>query len=79
MRLMFTEPTESAVGMRIFDVEANGARRLKNFDIFKAAGGKLRGVDRTFDVLVNDGFLLLAFRPRRGQAVVSALSIAPRE
>ena len=79
VHLKFTEPTESAVGMRIFDVEANGAMQLKNFDIFKAAGGKLRGVDRTFDVEVNDGFLILAFRPRRGQAVVSALSIAPRE
>ena len=76
--LKFEEPTANAAGMRIFDVEVNGTTRLKDFDVFKEAGGKLRGVDRTFEVRVDDGFLILAFRPQRGYAVVSALSITPR-
>ncbi|MDP9088012.1 MAG: malectin domain-containing carbohydrate-binding protein [Pseudomonadota bacterium] len=75
--LRFEEPTAGVTGMRIFDVEANGTTRLKDFDVFKAAGGQLRGVDRTFDVRVDGGVLILAFRPRRGNAVVSALSITP--
>jgi beta-galactosidase len=77
VRLEFEEPTASAAGMRIFDVEANGATRLKDFDVFKAAGGKLRGVEREFEVRIEDGTLRLAFRPQRGSAVVSALSITP--
>lgn len=75
--LKFQEPTASAAGMRIFDVEANGKTRLKEFDIFKAAGGRQRGVDRSFEVKVGEGVLSLAFRPQRGNAVVSALSITP--
>lgn len=77
VRLEFEEPTASAAGIRIFDVEANGTTRLKDFDVFKAAGGKLRGVEREFEVRIEDGFLRLAFRPQRGSAVVSALSITP--
>jgi len=46
-------------------------------DIFEAAGGKLKGVDRAFDAGVDNGVLVLAFRPRRGNALVSALSITP--
>jgi hypothetical protein len=33
--------------------------------------------ERVFDVTANDVTLILAFRPRRGSALVSALSITP--
>jgi hypothetical protein len=35
------------------------------------------GVDQFFAAAVDNGMLVLAFRPRRGSAVVSALSITP--
>jgi beta-galactosidase len=75
--LRFAEPAATAAGERLFDVTANGLVKLHEFDILQAAGGRLKGVDRAFDAEVDHGVLLLAFRPRRGKALVSALSIAP--
>ena len=77
VRLKFAESTATAPGERVFDVTANGVLQLREFDILKAAGGRLKGVDQSFDAAVDDGFLVLAFRPRRGSALVSALSITP--
>jgi beta-galactosidase len=77
--LKFVEPDSIGVGDRLFDVVANQVTRLDAFDVLAAAGGKLKGVERSFDVSVSDAVLVLAFRPRRGNAMVSALSIAPLE
>lgn len=73
--LRFVEPAAIAAGQRVFDVEANGTKVLKGFDVFAAAGGRLRGVQRSFEAAVNDGTLLIAFRPLRGSAVVSSLVV----
>ncbi len=73
----FTEPAATRRGERVFDVNVNGKTVLHNFDIFAAAGGKLKGVERSFDATAKDGFLAITFRPSRGQALVSSLSIAP--
>jgi hypothetical protein len=51
--------------------------QLQAFDILEAAGGRLKGVNRSFDAGVDHGVLVLAFHPRRGSALVSALSITP--
>lgn len=40
LRLHFAEKKFDAAGMRLFNVEINGERKLSNFDIFAAAGGK---------------------------------------
>jgi beta-galactosidase len=77
--LKFEEPSATAAGERVFDVAANEVTRLEAFDILAAAGGKLKGVDRAFDAAVSNGMLVLAFRPRRGNALISALSITPLE
>jgi beta-galactosidase len=77
--LKFEEPATTAAGERVFDVVANEVTRLEALDILATAGGKLKGVDRAFDAAVSDGVLVLAFRPRRGKALVSALSITPLE
>jgi beta-galactosidase len=77
VQLKFAEPTVTAPGDRVFDVTANGVTQLHEFDVLKAAGGRLKGVDRFFDAAVDNGVLILAFRPRRGSALVSALSITP--
>jgi beta-galactosidase len=77
VQLNFAEPTATGRGERVFDVTANDVMQLRQFDIVKAAGGGLKGVDRMFDADVDNGLLVLAFRPRRGSALVSALSITP--
>jgi beta-galactosidase len=74
---MFAEPTAIGAGERLIDVAVNGVARIENFDILAAAGGPLKGVNRALDATVTDGILTLAFRPRRGDALVSALSITP--
>ena len=76
VQLKFAEPTATAAGERVFDVTANNSVALREFDIFKAAG-RLKGVDRSFDAVVDNGTLVLAFKPRRGSALVSALAITP--
>jgi beta-galactosidase len=73
----FTEPAATKRGERVFDVDVNGKTVLHEFDIFAAAGGKLKSVERSFDVTAKDGFLVITFRPSQGQALVSSLAIAP--
>ena len=73
----FVEPTAGASGERVFDVDVNGKSVLKGFDVFAAAGGKLKGVERAFEAAAKDGTLLIAFRPSRGKAVVSSLVVVP--
>jgi beta-galactosidase len=73
----FEEPIASTAGARLFDVAVNGETMLKDFDVFAVAGGKLRGVDREFEATAKNGCLLLSFRSRKREALVSALSITP--
>jgi beta-galactosidase len=75
--LRFAEPTAAAAGERVFDVSVNGKRLLKHVDLFSAAGGKLKAVDETVQAKAEEGALLIEFQPVKGQAVVSAISIAP--
>ena len=77
VQLKFEEPAAAGPGERVFDVTANDVMQLRGFDISQAAGGRLKGVDRVFDAGVDNGILVLAFRPRRGSALISALSITP--
>jgi beta-galactosidase len=63
-------------GEREFDVQIDGRIILKRFDVFAAAGGRLKGVDRSFDTTARDGGILVGFRAGKGAALVSALSIA---
>jgi beta-galactosidase len=74
--LKFQEPVADAAGAREFDVRVNGKTLLRRFDIFAAAGGKLKAVDRFFDTTSRDGAILIEFHPLKGSALVSALSIA---
>jgi len=39
------------------------------------AGGKLKGVDRSFETISRGGGIVIEFRPTKGNALVSALSI----
>ena len=73
--LKFQEPVADAAGVREFDVLINGSTVLKRFDPFLSAGGKLRGIDRTIKSTARAGAILIEFRPVKGRALVSAVSI----
>jgi fibronectin type 3 domain-containing protein len=63
LRLHFAESnTAIAAGQRVFDVLAEGAVVVDNYDIVSAAGGVQRAVVKTVQVAVADGTLNLEFR-----------------
>jgi beta-galactosidase len=75
--LKFEEPSVREAGRREFNVLVDGKIVLTRFDIFSAAGGSLKGIDRAFDWTTRDNGMLIEFVPLKGAALVSALSIEP--
>ena len=73
--ILFQEPSANTAGERMFDVTVNGKTVLQGFDIFAAAGGKLKSIDRTFNAEARGGYLSIAFRGVKGDALASALSV----
>lgn len=78
VRLTFMEPN-LAPGERVFGIRANGRPLLKDFDIAAQAGRPLSAVQHEVTVNVTGDCLVLEFRPRRGEAIVSAIEAARRE
>jgi hypothetical protein len=75
VRLDFAEPSEAAVGQRVFDVTANGTTVLSKFDIFQAAGAKDKAVARTFTATADSsGTITLAFNVDSGQSLVALVN-----
>jgi len=65
------------VGSRVFDVYCNGVALLRDFDIFKEAGGEGRPLDRTFSGIRPNaqGKILLSFVPTNGMACVNGIEV----
>jgi hypothetical protein len=66
------------LGSRVFDVYCNGVALLRNFDVFKEAGGEGIPIDRTFSGIRPNaqGKIVLSFVPIKGMALVNALEVA---
>jgi hypothetical protein len=62
---------------RLFDVYCNGVALLRDFDIFKEAGGASRALDKTFHGLKpnGQGLLDLSFIPSENYAEVNAIEV----
>ncbi len=76
--LKFSENYYTGPGQRTFDVDVAGQRALSAFDIFQAAGGKDKAVDRDVTItLAADGPLELVFSPVVENPKVSAIEIVP--
>ena len=81
--LHFAEPhwgdrAPGGAGSRKFNVNAEGSRKLTEYDIFARAGGAMQVVKETFAVNVTDGTLNLSFlKGTADNPVVSALEIIP--
>jgi hypothetical protein len=65
------------VGSRVFDVYCNYDPLLKNFDVFKEAGGANRAIQKTFHGLRPNtrGKLDLAFEPVKNYAFINAIEV----
>lgn len=65
------------IGDRVFDVYSNGRTLLRNFDVFKEAGGPLRPIDKIFRNLEPNaqGKLVFQFVPVRNYAVLNGLEV----
>jgi hypothetical protein len=66
------------LGSRVFDVYCNGVALLRNFDIFKQAGGEGRPVDKTFSGIHSNaqGKIILTFVPTNGMACVNGIEVS---
>lgn len=84
IRLLFAETFfgphnrgKGGAGSRIFNVNAGGMPLLRNFDIFKAAGGENRAVEKVFHGISPNaqGRIDLSFEPVLQYALVQAIEI----
>ena len=66
------------LGSRVFDVYCNGVALMRNFDIYKEAGGEGRPIDRSFSAIrpAAQGKIVLAFVPIKGMACVNGIEVA---
>lgn len=64
-------------GSRIFDVYCNGAALIRNFDIYQAAGGARRAVEKSFHGIAPNaqGKIALTFVPLVNYACVNAIEV----
>jgi hypothetical protein len=77
VRLHFAEPRHAAAGQRIFTVSVEGLEVLTNFDIFRAAGGRNRAVQRGFAKVRVQGGLLIRAVASQGQALINGIEVWP--
>jgi len=72
------QPGGGGPGSRAFDVYCNGVALLRNFDVFRAAGGDHRAVERTFNGIAPNaqGKIVLSFVPVTNYACVNAIEVA---
>jgi hypothetical protein len=84
VRLRFSEswfgpqkPAGGGAGDRMFDVYCNGMALVRNFDIFKEAGGSDRALDKVFRGIEANaqGKIVLSFVPIVNYACVNAIEV----
>ncbi|MFB3905065.1 MAG: malectin domain-containing carbohydrate-binding protein [Acidobacteriota bacterium] len=72
-----SNPGKGGLGSRIFDVQCNGQTLLKDFDIFREAGGENRALVKEFRRLKPNpqGKLIVTFQPTVNYACVNAIEL----
>jgi hypothetical protein len=71
------KPGAGGIGSRVFDVYCNGVALLRNFDIFRAAGGADRAIEKSFHGVSPNaqGKIVLSFVPVVNYASVNAIEV----
>ena len=75
VRLYFAEPDHAKPGGRRFDVALNGQTVAQNFDVIKAAAGRMRAIVQQFDNIEINGSLKVDLVPRQGKPILSGIEI----
>ena len=75
VNLKFAENYATAAGQRSFNVIINGQTVLTNFDIFAAAGGGFKALDRGFSASVTNGQMIIQLVPVIGAAKIDAVEL----
>ncbi|MBC8165864.1 MAG: hypothetical protein H7Y20_08335, partial [Bryobacteraceae bacterium] len=76
VRLKFAEYQYTAAQKRDFNVTINGQAVLTNFDIFSAAGGAMKAVDREFTATAVNGLITIqAYFGSAGNAQINAVEV----
>ena len=70
----FMEPTLTGSGQRVFNVSANGATLLSNFDIYSQVG-QHAALQKQFTVTVTNGTLSLNFTATTNSALICAFAM----
>ena len=71
------KPGGGGAGSRLFDVYVNGVALLRNFDIFREAGGADRAIQKAFRGLVPNaqGKITISFVPVVNYACINAIEV----
>jgi hypothetical protein len=71
------KPGAGGPGTRLFDVYCNGAALLRHFDIFRAAGGAQRAIEKSFHGITPNaqGKIELSFVPVVNYACINAIEV----
>lgn len=75
VKLKFAEISMTQAGQRVFNVDINGYRVLKNFDIVAAAGAAFAAIDESFPVATTTGSLMIQFSSVVDVAKISSIEI----
>lgn len=75
VRLHFSEPTESSINDRVFDVSLQGKRVIGKLDIVKQTGGVQRTLVREFKQVQIGNDLTIDLTPLHGQTILSGVEI----
>jgi len=72
--LYFAEEYWTASGKRVFNVAINGSSVLSNFDIYAAAGGSNKAIQRAFSATANaSGAIVIVFTNVTDNAQVNGI------
>lgn len=77
--LCFAEPHHNDPGKRRFDIALNSLTVAENFDIAKAAGGRMRTIAKKFANVKIDGSLTIRLKSRKGKPILSGVEIVAEE
>ena len=76
--LKFAELSRFGTGLRQFNVAINSVAVLSNFDIYAAAGGGDKAIDKSFPVTVSTGWITIQFTSGAADLpLVNAIDIEP--
>ena len=79
VRLYFAEPDHDDPGKRRFDIALNSRTVAENFDIAKAAGGRMRTIAKKFENVKIDGSLKIELKSTQGKPILSGVEIVAVE